>query len=78
MNLRDCKTREEVDRVFSQKGISADNFEAKNAMLLDVMDNPTVFYSSTNPPINQKYELILASFLSREWEYAEALDKIGV
>lgn len=78
MNLRNCKTREEIDKAFSERGISADNFEAKNAMLLDVMDNPTMFYSSKDITNEQKYEMILVCFLDGEWKYAEALDKIDM
>lgn len=78
MTLKECKTREDVDRVFAQKGISPDNFEAKNAMLLEVMGDPMMFYSNGNPTDEQKYEMILISFLDGEWKYAEALSKIDM
>ncbi len=76
--LRDCKNREEVDAVFQAKGISSNNYEAKNAMLLDVMGNPQMFCSIGDPTDEQKYEMILISFLGGKWKYAEALSKISL
>ena len=76
--LKDCKTRKDVDAVFKSKGISADNYEAKNAMLLDVMGNPKMFCSIENPTDEQKYEMILISFLGGKWKYAEALSKVSI
>ena len=78
MNLRECKTREDVEEVFAKKGISKDNFEAKNALLLDAMGDPEMFYSNGNPTNEQKYEMILLSFLDGEWKYAEAVSKINM
>ena len=77
MNLKDCRTRDDVESVFKEKEISSDNFEAKNALLLDAMSNPRMFYSIGNPTNEQKYELIIASFLSRKWEYAEIMRNRG-
>lgn len=76
MTLKDCKTREDIESVFREKEISSDNFEAKNAMLLDVMGNPRMFYSIGNPTAEQKYELIVASFLSGNWKYAAMMKQI--
>ena len=73
MKLSECKTRQEVEKAFELKGISADNFEAKNVFLLEEMGSPQMFYSIGNPSDEQKYEMILASFLSRKWEYAKIL-----
>lgn len=78
MTLKECKTREEVENVFVQKNISKDNFEAKNALLLDAMGDPEMFYSNGSPTNEQKYEMILISFLDGEWKYAEAVSKINV
>lgn len=77
MNLKDCKTRNDVESVFKEKEISHDNFEAKNALLLDAMNNPKIFYSIGNPTNEQKYELIVASFLSQKWKYAEIIKDRG-
>ncbi len=76
--LRECKNRAEVDAVFQSKGISSNNYEAKNAMLLDVMGNPQLFCSIGNPTDEQKYEMILISFLGGKWKYAEALSNISL
>lgn len=76
--LRDCKNRDEVDAVFQEKGISSNNYEAKNAMLLDAMGNPKMFCSIGDPTDEQKYEMILISFLGGKWKYAEALAKISL
>lgn len=78
MTLRECKTREDVEKVFTMKKISESNYEAKNAMLLEAMGEPRMFYSNGNPTNEQKYEMILISFLDGEWKYAEALDKIDM
>lgn len=78
MALKDCKNRKDVDAVFKAKGISLDNYEAKNAMLLDVMGNPQMFCSIGNPTDEQKYEMILISFLGGKWKYAEALSKVSL
>ena len=78
MTLKECKNRKEVDAVFQAKGVSSKNYEAKNAMLLDVMGNPQMFYSIGNPTDEQKYEMILISFLGGKWKYAEALSKISL
>ncbi len=77
MALKDCKNRKDVDAVFKAKGTSLDNYEAKNAMLLDVMGNPQMFCSIGNPTDEQKYEMILISFLGGKWKYAEALSKVS-
>lgn len=76
MALKECKNRAEIDEVFKSKGISSNNYEAKNAMLLDVMGNPQMFCSIGNPTDEQKYEMILISFLGGKWKYAEALSKV--
>lgn len=77
MTLKECKTREDIENVFMEKEISPDNFEAKNAMLLDVMGNPRMFYSIGNPTAEQKYELIVASFLSGNWKYAAMMKQVA-
>lgn len=46
-------------------------------MLLDVMGNPQMFCSIGNPTDEQKYEMILISFLGGKWKYAEALSKVS-
>ncbi len=78
MTLKECKTRKDVDAVFQAKGVSPKNYEAKNAMLLDVMGNPQMFCSIGDPTDEQKYEMILISFLGGKWKYAEALSKISL
>lgn len=75
--LKECKSREAVNDVFSSKGISHDNYKAKNAMLLEAMGNPQMFCSIGNPTDEQKYEMILISFLGGKWKYAEALSNIS-
>lgn len=76
MNLRDCKTRDEVDVFFAEKKLSEGNYEAKNAYLLDAMNNPKVFYSNGNPSDEEKYEMLLISFLSGKWKYSDMLAKV--
>ncbi|MBD5412499.1 MAG: hypothetical protein HDR51_07130 [Treponema sp.] len=78
MTLKECKTREDVESVLKSKNISENNFEAKNALLLEAMGNPEMFYSNGNPTDEQKYEMILLSFLDGEWKYAEAVSKISM
>ena len=76
--LKECKNRKQIDAVFKEKGISSNNYEAKNAMLLEVMGNPQMFCSIGNPTDEQKYEMLLISFLGGKWKYAEALSTISL
>ena len=78
MTLKGCKTREEVERVFAMESISEDDFKKKNDILLKAMGEPMMFYSNDSPTDEQKYEMILISFLDGEWKYAEALSKIDM
>ncbi len=66
--LGNCTNREDVEMVFNRFNVI--NFDEKTDLLLSVMDNPELFFSVGEPTPEQKYELVLESFLSMSWKFA--------
>lgn len=69
--LKECRTREEVENFF--KTVDSVTLKNKTAFLMEAMNNPQFFYSIGNPTDEQKYEMILTTFLSGKWRYADSL-----
>ncbi|MCH5291186.1 MAG: hypothetical protein J1D88_05415 [Treponema sp.] len=69
--LKECRTREEVDNFFAT--VDSQSLKNKTAFLMEAMNNPQFFYSIGNPTDEQKYEMILTTFLSGKWRYADSL-----
>ncbi len=66
--LGSCTNRKEVEMVFNRFNVI--DFDEKTDLLLSVMDNPELFFSVGEPNPEQKYELVLESFLSMSWKFA--------
>ena len=69
--LKEYRTREEVDNFFAT--VDSRSLKNKTAFLMEAMNNPQLFYSIVNPTDEQKYEMILTTFLSGKWRYADSL-----
>ena len=69
--LKECRTREEVDNFFAT--VDSRSLKNKTAFFMEAMNNPQFFYSIGNPTDEQKYEMILTTFLSGKWRYADSL-----
>lgn len=67
--LNKCTSREQIESVFSFS--KTEGTERKTKLLLETMGNPEVFFAVGEPSVDQKYEFVLASFLSMSWKFAQ-------
>lgn len=71
MTLKECKTRAEVEKFFTKS--EAVNMNTKITFLMEAMNNPQLFSSNGKPTEEQRYEMLMATFLSGRWRYADSL-----
>lgn len=67
--LGSCTSRKDVESVFEAAKI--ENEDNKTKLLLETMGNPELFFSVGEPTMEQKYELVIESFLSMSWKFAQ-------
>ncbi len=79
--LREAKDRVKIEEIFKNFSSKSDDFEIQTKMeyLEAAMYNPQVFYSSGNKTsLEDKYELAIQRFLSRQWELRSFYEKAGL
>lgn len=69
--LRACTERAAIEKVFD-KFCKENNFklEDKTDLLIEAMGSPQTFFSTGNPTVEQKYELVIEMFLSMTWKFS--------
>lgn len=67
--LGSCTSREDVASVFQASNI--ESIEEKKHLLLKAMGDPELFFSTGEPEPEQQYELVIESFLSMSWKFAQ-------
>lgn len=67
--LGSCTSRENVESVFEVSNTK--QIQDKIDLLLETMGCPELFFSVGEPPQEQKYELVMESFLSMSWKFAQ-------
>lgn len=67
--LRACSQRSDIEGVFDKFDIGSD-IEKRINFLVEAMGNPDLFFSTGNPTIEQRYELVIEMFLSMTWKFS--------
>lgn len=67
--LGSCTSREDVESVF--KASKTESIEERKLFLLEAMGDPELFFSTGEPEPEQQYELVIESFLSMSWKFAQ-------
>lgn len=67
--LGSCTSRKDVESVFDAAKIK--ETKKKIEFLLATMGEPELFFSIGEPDSEQKYELVMESFLSMSWKFAQ-------
>ena len=67
--LGSCTSRKDVESVFDAAKIK--ETKKKIEFLLATKGEPELFFSIGEPDSEQKYELVMESFLSMSWKFAQ-------
>jgi len=64
--IQKCASKQLLERVFTRFEMA--NLKDRNKILLEAMYNPDVFFSNGNMSIEEKYNTLVAAFLSEIWK----------
>ncbi|MGL4981630.1 MAG: hypothetical protein ACRC4W_02015 [Treponemataceae bacterium] len=73
--LRACQARSGIEETFTRFEIS--NIEEKMNLLQEAMYNPTMFFSTGEVSLSDKYESIVQLFLIGKWRLYTAYQQLG-